>query len=231
METKLIIDAHAARWMLRGALRAASPDDVTPVLTGVYWEIADGWVSITATDRYRVHQLRVPRPRGAHEASFLMSGEQARWIERVAAARASRHSVTATLELTVTTGTPVLPNTAAPAPHITAEVRRAGDTGTDVLAFSTHGIRGNFPPVHRLFPYDVERADTELRASFGMNPRFLGDLAVLRPLGDTSSPVTLWTPRTQQEGNGRALPMVVTDSAVPAEWHARAIIQPNLIQR
>lgn len=82
MATKitLLLDAGQLRWALRGALAAASKDDVTPVLCAVNWVVDSKHVHLVATDRYRVHETLVPRPKGAATGEFVMDRAQAQWI-------------------------------------------------------------------------------------------------------------------------------------------------------
>src|SRR5690606_7732268 len=61
-----------AEWLIRGALAAASKDDVTPVLCAIHWTVENGRVTVVATDRYRVHQLHAQIEDAAVSGSFLM---------------------------------------------------------------------------------------------------------------------------------------------------------------
>lgn len=114
---------------------AASRDDVTPVITGVQLEIADSRLSLMATDRYRVAVREID-----WESSAVADGVTALVPARTLAeiGKIFAHAVTVTV--TIVSG---------------------GDR--ELIAFSADQktvtsllIKGNFPPVKRLFPETVD---------------------------------------------------------------------------
>jgi DNA polymerase III subunit beta len=116
---------------------AASHDDVTPVITGVQLEISQGNLSLIATDRYRVAVRDVEWDSG-------QSGDQ----ETVTALVPARTLV----EVGKTFGH-----------SATVAVTIARGDERELIAFSADKktvtsllIKGNFPPVKRLFPESVE---------------------------------------------------------------------------
>lgn len=112
---------------------AASRDDVTPVLTGVQLEVADHKLSLVATDRYRVSLRDVPWDGDVTEQSALVP---ARTLTEVG-------------------------KTFAHAGNIEVAFSGAGDR--EIIAFTAGNktvtsllIKGNFPPVRRLFPEQTD---------------------------------------------------------------------------
>ena len=112
---------------------AASRDDVTPVLTGVQLEVSGHNLSLVATDRYRVSLRDVPWDGEAVEATALVP---ARTL----------------LEVGKTFG------------HAgTIQISFSGAGDREIIAFTAGNktvtsllIKGNFPPVRRLFPDQTE---------------------------------------------------------------------------
>ena len=112
---------------------AASRDDVTPVLTGVQLEVAGQNLSLVATDRYRVSLRDVPWDGEVAEQSALVP---ARTLTEVG-------------------------KTFAHAGNIEVAFSGAGDR--EIIAFTAGNktvtsllIKGNFPPVRRLFPEQTD---------------------------------------------------------------------------
>ncbi len=116
---------------------AASRDDVTPVLTGVQLEVAGTQLSLVATDRYRVALRDIPFDSG------VVADEQ-----------------TTTALVPARTLTEV-GKTFAHSGDITVSFSGSGDR--EIIAFTAGNktvtsllIKGNFPPVRRLFPEQTE---------------------------------------------------------------------------
>ncbi|WP_309127156.1 DNA polymerase III subunit beta [Microbacterium sp.] len=112
---------------------AASRDDVTPVLTGVQLEVSGTELSMVATDRYRVSLRDVPWDGGGAEQTALVP---ARTLTEVG-------------------------KTFAHAGNIEVAFSGAGDR--EIIAFTAGNktvtsllIKGNFPPVRRLFPEQTD---------------------------------------------------------------------------
>ena len=112
---------------------AASRDDVTPVLTGVQLEVAGQDLSLVATDRYRVSLRNVPWDGQAAEQTALVP---ARTLTEVG--KTFGHSGT-------------------------IQVAFSGEGDREIIAFTSGNktvtsllIKGNFPPVRRLFPEQTE---------------------------------------------------------------------------
>lgn len=110
---------------------AASRDDVTPVITGVQLDASGSSISLTATDRYRVAVRDLPwtSDDGQDGSTALVP---ARTLQEVG-------------------------RTFASSGDVTIGITRGGDR--ELIAFSAGGrtvtsllIKGNFPPVKRLFP-------------------------------------------------------------------------------
>ena len=112
---------------------AASRDDVTPVLTGVQLSVGENVLSMVATDRYRVSLRDVPWDGEAHEQTALVP---ARTLQEVG-------------------------KTFGHAGNIEIAFSGAGDR--EIIAFTAGNktvtsllIKGNFPPVRRLFPEQTD---------------------------------------------------------------------------
>jgi len=114
---------------------AASRDDVTPVITGVQLEIAENRLSLVATDRYRVAVREID-----WESTAVANGVTALVPARTLSELGKIFGHSAQIEVTIVTG---------------------GDR--ELIAFSADQktvtsllIKGNFPPVKRLFPETVD---------------------------------------------------------------------------
>lgn len=115
---------------------AASRDDVTPVITGVQLEVTENSLSLVATDRYRVAIRDIPwdsAGSGLTEATALVP---ARVLSEIG-------------------------KTFAHAKTVRISIAEGGDR--ELIAFSADDkavtsllIKGNYPPVKRLFPQSVD---------------------------------------------------------------------------
>ena len=115
---------------------AASRDDVTPVLTGVQLEVTDNRLSLVATDRYRVALREIPWDGGDAVTGEATALVPARTLQEVG-------------------------KTFAHGENISVAFSGSGDR--EIIAFSSGNktvtsllIKGNFPPVRRLFPEQTE---------------------------------------------------------------------------
>jgi len=116
---------------------AASRDDVTPVLTGVQLEVSGTTLSLVATDRYRVALREIPWGGGSTAS------------DEPAAALVPARTLTE------------VGKTFAHGGDISIAFSGSGDR--EIIAFSSGNktvtsllIKGNFPPVRRLFPEATE---------------------------------------------------------------------------
>lgn len=114
---------------------AASRDDVTPVITGVQLEISGNALSLVATDRYRVAIRDIPWE-ATGEVSDITALVPARTIQEIG--KTFGHSGNISISITNKDDRELI--------AFTAENK----TVTSLL------IKGNFPPVKRLFPEKVE---------------------------------------------------------------------------
>jgi DNA polymerase-3 subunit beta len=117
---------------------AASRDDVTPVITGVQLEITDNTIGLVATDRYRVAVREIDWDNGDNPAPAqpLTALVPARTLQEVG--KTFGHSGTVSIAITNRDERELI--------AFTADRK----TVTSLL------IKGNFPPVKRLFPASVE---------------------------------------------------------------------------
>lgn len=114
---------------------AASKDDVTPVITGVLFEVNENSLTLTATDRYRVATRQIAWE-GRGDGSALSALIPAKVV----------------IEVGKTFGNAG-----------TVEVSLVNDGDRELVAFTGGNktvtsllIKGNYPPVGRLFPESVE---------------------------------------------------------------------------
>lgn len=115
---------------------AASRDDVTPVITGVQLEVSDNSLGLVATDRYRVAVREIPWDSGTSSVTEATALVPARTLSEVG--KTFAHAGTITVSVTNTDDRELI--------AFSAENK----TVTSLL------IKGNFPPVRRLFPEVVD---------------------------------------------------------------------------
>jgi DNA polymerase III subunit beta len=115
---------------------AASRDDVTPVITGVQLEVSKTSLSLVATDRYRVAVREIEWTAGDTITDSVTALVPARTLTEIG--KTFGHSGTISIAITSTDERELI--------AFQADKR----TVTSLL------IKGNFPPVKRLFPEDVD---------------------------------------------------------------------------
>jgi DNA polymerase-3 subunit beta len=115
---------------------AASRDDVTPVITGVQLEVSKTSLSLVATDRYRVAVREIEWAAGDSIDEAVTALVPARTLTEIG--KTFGHSGTISIAITSTDDRELI--------AFQAEKR----TVTSLL------IKGNFPPVKRLFPETVD---------------------------------------------------------------------------
>ena len=115
---------------------AASRDDVTPVITGVQLEVSKTSLSLVATDRYRVAVREIEWTAGDSITDSITALVPARTLTEIG--KTFGHSGTISISITSTDERELI--------AFQADKR----TVTSLL------IKGNFPPVKRLFPENVD---------------------------------------------------------------------------
>jgi DNA polymerase-3 subunit beta len=116
---------------------AASRDDVTPVITGVQLEIAENTLTMVATDRYRVAVREIDWDSGETQSGEPVTAlVPARTLQEVG--KTFGHSGNIAVAITNTDDREIIAFTA------------------DRKMVTSLLIKGNFPPVRRLFPDTVE---------------------------------------------------------------------------
>ena len=115
---------------------AASRDDVTPVITGVQLEVADNSISLVATDRYRVAVRVIDWDSGESPTTSVTALVPARTLQEIG--KTFGHSGTVSVSITSTDDRELI------------AFQADKKTVTSLL------IKGNFPPVKRLFPETVD---------------------------------------------------------------------------
>lgn len=210
-------------WLLRGALAATSKDDVSPVLCAVQWKIADGRATVIATDRHRVHQLYVRVPDGTPDGEFLMDRFQAELLLRLRHSNARRLSGEV-VELTWTDAEP-LPDPAPPrytrrhCGSLRFDIIASGDDDADVISHTAALVRGNFPPVDRLF---ADFGEGVRATEMLLTPEYLSAARHLRQ--DRGELLRFLVPPIRDTAASRQQPLLILNTA----GTARALIQPGM---
>lgn len=117
---------------------AASRDDVTPVITGVQLEVRENSLGLVATDRYRVAVREIEWDGGtvAGESEAVTALVPARTLQEVG--KTFGHSGTISVAIT------------------SRDDRELIAFSADKKTVTSLLIKGNFPPVRRLFPETVD---------------------------------------------------------------------------
>ncbi|MGO4534891.1 DNA polymerase III subunit beta [Leifsonia sp. 2MCAF36] len=115
---------------------AASRDDVTPVITGVQLEVGDNTLGLVATDRYRVAVREIDWDNGTTSGESVTALVPARTLTEIG--KTFGHSGNVSISITNRDDRELI--------AFTADRK----TVTSLL------IKGNFPPVRRLFPEQVD---------------------------------------------------------------------------
>ena len=135
-QTTGVVPADAFSTAVAQVAVAASRDDVTPVITGVQLEITEDSLSLVATDRYRVAVRGIPWESAAGGPTTLTALVPARTLQEVGRTFGSTGNIAVSI---------------------------TGGDDRELIAFSSEKrtvtsllIKGNFPPVKRLFPENTE---------------------------------------------------------------------------
>jgi DNA polymerase III subunit beta len=115
---------------------AASRDDVTPVITGVQLEVSKSSLSLVATDRYRVAVREIEWAAGEGISDSITALVPARTLTEIG--KTFGHSGTISIAITST------------------DERELIAFQVDKRTVTSLLIKGNFPPVKRLFPETVD---------------------------------------------------------------------------
>jgi DNA polymerase III subunit beta len=115
---------------------AASRDDVTPVITGVQLEVSENSISLVATDRYRVAVRNIDWDSNDSGTSTATALVPARTLQEVG----KTFGNAGTISVAITN----------------SDDRELIAFKSDKKTVTTLLIKGNFPPVKRLFPETVE---------------------------------------------------------------------------
>ncbi|MCS0500080.1 DNA polymerase III subunit beta [Protaetiibacter mangrovi] len=115
---------------------AASRDDVTPVITGVQLEVGENNLSLVATDRYRVAVREIDWDSGTSSAAGTTALVPARTLSEIG--KTFAHSGTIGVSI------------------VRGDDRELIAFKADKKTVTSLLIKGNFPPVKRLFPESVD---------------------------------------------------------------------------
>ena len=135
-ETSGSLDAEAFANAVAQVAVAASRDDVTPVITGVQLEVSRTSLSLVATDRYRVAVREIEWAAGDSIVEPVTALVPSRTLTEIG--KTFGHSGTLSIAITSTDERELI------------AFRADKRTVTSLL------IKGNFPPVKRLFPENVD---------------------------------------------------------------------------
>lgn len=132
-----LLQAEAFSTAIAQVAVAASRDDVTPVITGVQLEVSENSVSLVATDRYRVAVREVEWDPGDKPAADTLTAlVPARTLQEVG--KTFGHGGTISVAIT------------------NSDDRELIAFSADKKTVTSLLIKGNFPPVKRLFPETVD---------------------------------------------------------------------------
>jgi DNA polymerase-3 subunit beta len=115
---------------------AASRDDVTPVITGVQLEVSENTISLVATDRYRVAVRNIDWDSNDSGTTTATALVPARTLQEVG----KTFGNAGTISVAITN----------------SDDRELIAFKSDKKTVTTLLIKGNFPPVKRLFPESVD---------------------------------------------------------------------------
>ncbi len=115
---------------------AASRDDVTPVITGVQLEVSENSLTLVATDRYRVAVREVEWDSSGSSVDSVTALVPARTLQEIG--KTFGHSGTISVAIT------------------NSDDRELIAFSADRKTVTSLLIKGNFPPVKRLFPETVD---------------------------------------------------------------------------
>lgn len=119
---------------------AASRDDVTPVITGVQFEVGENSLSLVATDRYRVAVRDIDWDSGSAGGDDPAQGTTALIPARTLSEVGKTFGHAGTVSVSI----------------VRSDDRELIAFSADKRTVTSLLIKGNFPPVKRLFPDTVE---------------------------------------------------------------------------
>lgn len=132
-----LLQAEAFSTAIAQVAVAASRDDVTPVITGVQLEVSENSVSLVATDRYRVAVREVEWDSGDKPVTETLTAlVPARTLQEIG--KTFGHGGTISVAIT------------------SSDERELIAFSADKKTVTSLLIKGNFPPVKRLFPENVD---------------------------------------------------------------------------
>lgn len=213
-------------------IHAASKDQGTPVISGVHVRAEGRSIIAVATDRYRVAELTLTRTEdyisGVDAGAFKSSEDVADGFEAIIPTDLLTRAIKQLPRKSI------LPTT--PSIAVLYDSERNMVTIRDTMHgfdVSDAAIRGNYPPVARLFP-DVETM-TAFAGALALKPAYLATLEKLRlPNHEREA---AWQMRTNTSENpNKPAPVLFTidDSTRYSKGGAAALrylLQPNLILR
>lgn len=91
---KIELPGGVATDMVKAVETARSRDASRENLTGIYWEIADGVHTFSATDGYRLHTISIPDPGATYADSVLLSGDIVKAVQSCAKSVGKEGTVT-----------------------------------------------------------------------------------------------------------------------------------------
>lgn len=211
-KTTFALNVYDARYLAEVALAAASKDDITPIINAGCFDVEKDHVSVTATDRYRVHQAAAKLSRPAKPHRVVLSREALTWIVKNAAAFRGSFLDSPTLTISATEG--------SDGPSVTITI--SAEDGRS-LTLNTFGVKGNYPPVSKLI--DNARAVDEAPGHAQLRLDFVGKTAALAHSKYESGRVKF----TVSENPNKPGPVLI-EYADPEtrEVYATALVQPNL---
>ena len=162
---------HALAAAVKGA--TAHPSAYTPVLEVARVTLADGALSIVATDRYRVHRLTVPAEGAADAEGFIRPADLTAAARALAPAAARRGTAGTAATVRVT---------------IDPDDRTIVWSTVDAGQTTTWEEMTDYPPVERFL--DLTDDDRAPVAEWHANPRYMGAaMTAAAAVADANAPV------------------------------------------
>lgn len=215
---KTTMTAARAIYLAEAMLAAIATDEVTPIITATNLSRVGSKLRAVATDRYRVHEVVLADAvtTGRKDESVNVPPSALTWLVRTLRIVAPRRKTY------VTTVTIQTRKDADELVHIIVTIKNADS----ITTLDTLAIKGNYPPVSRLF--DAAEQAERYDGPFSLNPTFLGKIEKLR---DNRGGAVQFHP-TASTTAGKPGPMLIN---VPIDGEegttARALVQPNLMLR
>lgn len=207
----ITLDRSGARWFVDAALSSASTDDITPVICGARITVTGSNAEILSTNRYQVTRSQAALVESTGDHEFIMPRTALVWLGKNLAAFGNYMSEYQRITITTTEER-----------ALSVEVIE----GTSIesrssLVWNGHTVKGNFPPVDRLF--EAARKSDPAPATARINLDLIAKVRVLASRHE--APMLKFTFAADSDSK-KPGPLLVT-----FDTNTEVLIQPNLNHR